>query len=110
MKGLEFNLKGEWQTRRVWLNGRELLPGPSQKIWNHLGPPLRNPDAFIFNWGHSGGAGAAQLALAILLKLCPKEIALFHYGRFKKKVIARLPQADFEEQLIFCDSGIISKA
>jgi hypothetical protein len=41
------------------------------------------------------------LALAILLKLCPKEIALFHYGRFKKEVIARLPQADFEEQLIF---------
>ena len=32
MKGLRFKLKGEWQTRRVRLNGRELLPGPSQKL------------------------------------------------------------------------------
>ena len=96
MKELTFKLKGEWQTRRVWLNDRELLPGPSQRVWNH------SPDGF--NWGF-GGYGAAQLALAILLKLCPKEIALFQYGGFKRKVIAGLPQADFEEQLTFVISA-----
>jgi len=34
-----------------------LMPGPSQKIWNH------SPDGF--NWGYCG-SGPAQLALALL--------------------------------------------
>lgn len=85
MKELNFKLSGEWETRRVWLNGRELRPGPSQKVWNY------SPDGF--NWGY-GGSGPAQLALAILLKLCSKEMALDHYQAFKRKVIANLPQEE----------------
>ena len=72
------------------------------KSWNDLGfgRRLGDPSPDGFNWGY-GGSGPAELARAILPKLCPKEIALFHYGLFKREVIARLPEADFEEQLTF---------
>jgi hypothetical protein len=82
-------LKGEYASRRVWLDGVELKPYKSQRIINH------SPDGF--NWGY-GGSGPAQLALAILLEVS-KEDALNRYQSFKGKVIARLPQADFEIEI-----------
>ena len=80
-------IKGEWKTRRVWINRKELLPARSQKIVNH------SPDGF--NWGY-GGSGPAQLALAILLRFLKKGKAVARYQQFKWDVIAELPQSDFE--------------
>lgn len=80
-------LKGEWATRRVWLDGKELLPTKSQQVFNH------SPDGF--NWGFHG-SGPAQLALAVLLELMPKDDAVHLYQTFKRDFIANLPQADFE--------------
>ncbi|GAJ01677.1 unnamed protein product, partial [marine sediment metagenome] len=48
-------LQGEWETEKVWLNGKRLYPGKSQRVWNH------SPDGF--SWGYEG-SGPAQLALA----------------------------------------------
>jgi len=77
-------LRGIWSSRRVWLDGKELFPGPSQKVWNH------SPDGF--NWGY-GGSGPAQLALALVLKLTGKKDG---YQIFKWNFIAKLPQSDFD--------------
>ena len=84
---MKHQLRGEMASRRVWLDGKELLPGPSQKIWNH------SPDGF--NWGY-GGSGPAQLALAICLKLTrDRDIARALHQAFKRDIIAILPQDDF---------------
>jgi len=77
-------LKGEIETRTVWLDGKKLDPRRSQKYRNH------SPDGF--NWGY-GGSGPAQLALAIMLELTDKADG---YQDFKWSVIAPLPQSDFE--------------
>ena len=87
-----FHLRGEYGSRRVWLNGAELLPARSQKIRNH------SPDGFA--WGY-GGSGPAQLALAILLELFPADVAEAHYQDFKFAVIAGLPQSNFHCELTF---------
>lgn len=86
----KLKIKGDWQTRRIWIDGEELFPGESQKIINH------SPDGFA--WGY-GGSGPAQLALAILLKFLPKEDASARYQQFKWDVIAGFPQRDFEANL-----------
>lgn len=83
-------LKGEWSSRRVWLNGKELHPGRSQKVWNH------SPDGF--NWGY-GGSGPAQLALAICLQLYDK-VGEGCYQDFKFRYIATLPQSDFDFDIV----------
>ena len=83
-------IKGDWKTRRLWVNGKELFPERSQKHINH------SPDGF--NWGY-GGSGPAQLALAILLEHLPEGKAISHYQQFKWDVISRLPQSDFEIDL-----------
>ncbi len=80
------NLKGNFKTRQVWLNGELLNPRKSQKIINH------SPDGF--NWGY-GGSGPAQLALSILLEITSEEKAIQMYQDFKWSVIASLPQSDF---------------
>jgi hypothetical protein len=80
-------IRGEWKTRRVWIDDKELLPGPSQKFRNH------SPDGF--NWGY-GGSGPAQLALAIMLAVTGKPDG---YQDFKWEVIATLPQDDFEIEI-----------
>ena len=77
-------LKGEIETRTVWLDGKKLDPRRSQKHRNH------SPDGF--NWGY-GGSGPAQLALAIMLELTDKADG---YQDFKWSVITPLPQSDFE--------------
>lgn len=79
-------LTGCWATREVTLDGEPLTPAESQALANH------SPDGFL--WGYDG-LGALQLALAVLLRLGPRDVALAHYERFKDDVVARLPQGDF---------------
>jgi hypothetical protein len=83
-------VKGQWKTRRVWIDGHEIFPGPSLKVYNH------SPDGF--NWGY-GGSGPAQLALAICMKFLPIDKVMITYQDYKWKYIATLPQNDFELEL-----------
>jgi len=83
-------LKGEWGSKRVWLNGEELHPGPSLKVCNH------SPNGF--NWGY-GGSGPAQLAFAICMKFLPIEKVWPIYQDYKWKHIATLPQSDFDVEI-----------
>ena len=80
-------LRGEWSTRRVWLDGKEITPEKSLSVMKH------SPSGFA--WGY-GGSGPAQLALAILLDLVDKKSALNWYHDLKVSFIARLPEGDFE--------------
>ena len=80
-------LKGEWETEKVWLNGKRLYPAKSQRVWNH------SPNGF--NWGYEG-SGPAQLALAVLLELVPQDRAVELHQEFKRDVIAALVQDDFQ--------------
>lgn len=64
----------------VFIDGKPLDPGPSQKIYNH------SPDGFT--WGYNG-SGPAQLALAILLHFADERFARRYYQDFKSDVIAR---------------------
>lgn len=83
-------IKGEGATRRVWIDGVELVPGPSQAVFNH------SPDGF--NWGYAG-SGPAQLALAICLAVgMSREDALSRYQSFKFEQVARW-DGDFEVML-----------
>lgn len=80
-----FNLKGKFTSVgscRVWLDNRELFPGPSLRIANH------SPSGF--SWGYQG-SGPAQLALAILLRIKKEGFAKAHYQKFKAAVIAKIP-------------------
>ena len=83
---MKHKLKGTIVNREVFLDGEYLSPKHSQKVWNH------SPDGF--SWGY-GGSGPAQLALAVCLKLLPKDEAMKRYQDFKRSVIAGLPP-DFE--------------
>ena len=80
-------IKGIFNSKEIFLDGKPLSPRPSLEIVNH------SPDGF--NWGY-GGSGPAQLALAILLSAKERKKALEQYREFTSKVIARLPQDDFE--------------
>jgi hypothetical protein len=82
-------IAGDWDTRHVFIDGVELLPARSQKLYNH------SPDGF--NWGY-GGSGPAQLALALLLKFTTMEKAMRLHQQFKWDVIATLPQGNFALQ------------
>lgn len=86
----KMNIKGQWLSRTVWVEGKLLDPTHSQKVRNH------SPDGF--NWGY-GGSGPAQLALALLLLVLDDKTALCYYQDFKMNVIALLPQADFEIEI-----------
>lgn len=77
------NIDGRTNTRRVWVDGRELSPTRSQSL------RLHSHDGFA--WGYSG-SGPAQLALAILLQAgVPEDIAMTRYQDFKREIIAALP-------------------
>ena len=81
-------IRGEWGSRRVWVNDVELLPEASQEVWNH------SPDGFA--WGYAG-SGPAQLALAIILHMTrDPELSKQLHQELKFDIIAGLPQADFE--------------
>lgn len=83
-------IKGVFETRRVWIDGKELFPEKSLQVRNH------SPSGF--NWGYAG-SGPAQLALAILLEVIPRDYAERLYQDFKFDFIAKLPQADFEREI-----------
>lgn len=83
---MKHSLRGEWETKRVWLDGEELLADESLKVYRH------SPD--LYNWGYEG-SGPAQLALAIMLELMPEDQAVRAYQIFKRIHIAALPKADF---------------
>lgn len=75
-------VRGDAATRDVWVDGKQLSPAASQRVWNH------SPDGF--NWGY-GGSGPAQLALAILLEAgLDDERAVRLHQAFKWKFIASL--------------------
>lgn len=79
-------IKGEYKTRRIWINNCELLPAASQKVHDH------SPDGFA--WGY-GGSGPAQLALAILLSVADQKTALAYHQHFKCEFVAEFPKQDF---------------
>ena len=79
-------IEGEWQTRELYLAGARLSPRESLAVARH--------SAHGFGWG-DGGSGAAQLALALLMRATDRARAVAHYQAFKWEVIARLPHADF---------------
>lgn len=83
-------LKGKLITGEVWVNGKLLSPEKSLEVCNH------SPTGF--SWGY-GGSGPAQLALAILLKYLSKEKVVALYQDFKREVIARFPEGDFETEV-----------
>lgn len=91
---MDHKLKGHWSTKRVWLDGIEIDPYPSQLIYKH------SPEGF--NWGY-GGSGPAQLALAISLELFPAPIAIRLYQYLKCKVIAKLPKRDVHVKVTLPD-------
>lgn len=86
---MKHTLKGNYNSRNVWLDGKLLNPEPSQAIRNH------SPDGF--SWGY-GGSGCSQLALAIMLELTGKPDG---YQEFKWDVISGIPQTDFEIEFTF---------
>jgi hypothetical protein len=79
-------IRGTWETKQVWVGGREVLPERSVRVRNH------SPDGF--SWG-DGGNGSAQLALALLLELTHEDLALLWCQEVKWQIIARLPPDDF---------------
>jgi hypothetical protein len=79
-------IRGKWETKQVWIGGREVRPERSLRVRNH------NPDGF--SWG-DGGGGGAQLALALLLELTHEELALLWYRDVQSHIVAQLPQDDF---------------
>jgi len=74
----------------VILNGEKLTPTKSQEVWDH------SPDGF--NWGY-GGSGPAQLALAILLELTDKQVAIDNHQKFKNDIIAEIANTDFSTEI-----------
>ena len=82
--------KGKLITGEFWVNGKLLSLERSLEVCNH------SPTGF--SWGY-GGSGPAQLALAILLKYLSKEKAVALYQDFKREVIARFPEEDFETEV-----------
>jgi hypothetical protein len=79
-------IRGHWETKQVWIGGREVRPEQSMRVRHH--------SAGGFSWGNSSG-GSAQLALALLLELTQENLALMWYQEVKQHIVARLPQDDF---------------
>ena len=94
-------IQGHWKTREVYLAGGRLNPSESLAVARH------SPNGF--GWG-DGGSGAAQLALAILLRATDRGAAAAHYQAFKWDVIAKLPQADFSLRLAKVRDWFASRA
>ena len=81
-------ITGNWETRKIKIDGKILSPMRSQQVWNH------SPDGFCWSYG---GSGPAQLALALLLEFgVENDIASKNHQTFKFDVIANLPGSDFE--------------
>ena len=90
-------IKGNWETREVWVNGELLDPAPSQAVWNH------SPNGFAWNYS---GSGPAQLALALLLHAgVNEELAVARHQLLKDFFVAKLPKGDFETNLYIGQDG-----
>jgi hypothetical protein len=75
----------------VYVDHQLLRPEYSLAVRRH------SPDGF--SWGYLG-SGCAQLALAILLEVTGRTMALRYYQEFKEGFIAGLPQGkNFEIEL-----------
>ena len=74
----------------ITIDGEELEIGPSLKVRNH------SPTGF--SWGYNG-SGPTQLALAIMLKYTPRDVALAFYRQFRLEVVAKWPQEDFSMEI-----------
>lgn len=83
---LKIRLRGDYETRKVYVDEVRVDPDYSRTIVNH------SPDGF--NWGYAG-SGPSQLALAVMLRVFSKKKAVERYQEFKNKVIALLPKSDF---------------
>jgi Family of unknown function (DUF6166) len=79
-------IRGSWQTKQVWIAGREVRPERSLRVRNH------SPEGF--SWG-DGGSGSVQLALALLLELTHEDLALLWYQEVQSHIVARLARDDF---------------
>jgi hypothetical protein len=79
-------IRGKWETKQVWIGGREVRPERSLRVRNH------RPEGF--SWG-DGGSGSTQLALALLLELTHEDLALLWYQDVKWHIVARLAPDDF---------------
>jgi hypothetical protein len=102
-------IRGSWDTKQVWIGGREVRPERSLRVRNH------SPDGF--SWG-DGGSGPAQLALALLLEITTEEMALLWYQDIQSHIVAQLAQDDFvidSQEIVDCivnevKAGFISEA
>ena len=72
--------EGIARDRKVFVGGKELLPGYSQSVLNH------SPCGY--EWGYTG-SGPAQLSLAILLVYLPTNIAVELHQGFKEDIISK---------------------
>ena len=97
---MKIELKGKFDTREVWLNGKKLSPEQSWQYRNH------SPTGFC--WGYSG-SGPAQLALAICLEIFHPQVAEAVYQMFKRCYIAPLPQGDFYKEIEIHLSKLVCK-
>jgi hypothetical protein len=79
-------IRGHWETKQVWIGGREVRPERSVRVRDH------SPEGF--SWGDTG-SGSAQLALALLLELTHEDLALLWYQEVKGHIVAGLAQDDF---------------
>lgn len=91
-------ITGNFETRQIFINGKELSSSRSLKIRNH------SPDGF--SWGYSG-SGPAQLALAILLNFCYRDFAEDYYQKFKFDIVSALPRSDFELDILKVKNWIL---
>jgi len=80
-------IKGIYETRQTFVDGKELTAEKSLLLRNH------SPDGHSFGYS---GSGCAQFALSLLLINHSPTIAIKHYQSLKSELIARLPQSDFE--------------
>ena len=64
---MKIKLAGNFATKQIWINGKELNPHYSQSVRNH------SPDGF--NWSY-GGSGPAQLASLQRVHIFPGSLSL----------------------------------
>jgi hypothetical protein len=79
-------IRGSWQTKQVWIAGREVRPERSLRVRDH------SPEGF--SWG-DGGRGSVQLALALLLEMTHEDLALLWYQDVQSHIVGRLARDDF---------------
>ena len=93
-------IEGDRCTREVYLAGGRLKQSESLAVTAH------SPDGF--GWGDDD-LGAAQLALAVLLRAADRDTALAQYEAFTREVIATLPQGDFSLRLACVHEWLVAR-